>query len=231
MQGAASFLLPPTYREPVLGDLQERFSQRRASTRSLAYLVDVATTVPQVLRSQIRRTVTRGAACSTALSGDLRNRAEQLQTQVWLRNAVILVSLVPFMGAFLLNARGSWHFHESVSLAMTLGWIGPIWRVYGVRGRSTIVPASLSEIDLREFHRSEVIRQMDLGCRDFLYWSTPAALLIVYSLVVGVPGFRAGLFLLLALAMQNGAVYWTHGRERRRYQRELDRLEQEVAQA
>ncbi len=231
MQSVVSSLLPPACREPVLGDLQERFGERGAHARWLGYLGDVVTTVPQVMRSQIRRSVTRGSTCHTTLSGDLRQRAEQLQAQVWVRNVVILASVVLLIGVFLLNARGAWHFHESVSLAMTIGWIGAAWQAYGVRGRSTVVPASLSGNDLRAFHRREVIRQMDLGCREFVYWSTPAVVLILYALAVGVPDFRAGLVLLGALAMQNGVVAWTHGKERSRYQRELDRLDQEVQHA
>ena len=146
------------------------------------------------------------------------------QTLVWLRNVAILVSVVIVIGSFLLNARGAWHFHESVSLAMTIGWIGATWQSYGVRGRSTMVPTSLSWDELRAFHRRELIRQRDLGCREFVYWSVPAVILIIYGLTVAVPGFRGGVLLLGALAMQNGVVVRTHWKERSRYQRELDRL-------
>ena len=59
MQAAVSFLLPPAYRETVLGDLQERFRERGAGARWLGYLGDVVTTVPQVLGSHMRRMVTR----------------------------------------------------------------------------------------------------------------------------------------------------------------------------
>jgi hypothetical protein len=231
MQAAVSFLLPPVCRETVLGDLQERFGERGARARWLGYVGDVVTTVPQVLRSQVRRTVTRGSACAAAVPGDLRSRAEHLQTQVWIRNAVILVSVLLLIGIFLLNARGAWQFHESVSLAMTIGWIGAAWRSYFVRGRSTSVPTSLSWTELRAFHRREVRRQMDLGYRGFVYWSVPAVLLILYGLAVAVPGFRGGVMLLGAIAMQTCAIAVAHRIERSRYQRELDRLDQEVEQA
>lgn len=231
MQAAVSSLLPPACREPVLGDLQERFGERGASARWLGYVGDVVTTVPQVWRSQMRRNVTRGSVCVAAVPGDLRSRAEQLQTQVWMRNAVILVSAAILIGLFLLNARGTWHFHESVSLAMTIGWIGAAWQSYGVLGRSKVVPASLSGDELRAFHRGELIRQMNLGCRAFVYWSVPAVLLIVYALTVTVPRFRGGVMLLGAIAMQNGAVALGQRKERSRYQRELERLDQEVEQA
>ena len=72
---------------------------------------------------------------------------------------------------------------------------------------------------------------MDLGCREFVYWSVPAVLLILYALAVAVPGFRGGVMLLGALAMQNCVIAWAHRKERSRYQRELDRLDQEVEQA
>src|SRR5688500_13537845 len=85
MQAAVSSLLPPACREPVLGDLQERFGERGERARWLGYVGDVVTAVPQVLRSQMRRTVTRGSLCA-AVPGDLRSRAEHLQTQVWIRN-------------------------------------------------------------------------------------------------------------------------------------------------
>jgi hypothetical protein len=231
MQAAVSSLLPPSCREPVLGDLQERFGERGARARWLGYVGDVVTTVPQVLRSQMRRIVTGGTPCVTAVPGDLRSRAEQLQTQVWIRNAAMLFSVVIYIGSFLLNARGAWQFHESVSLAMTIGWIGAVWRLYAVRGRSTVVPASLSSNELRAFYRRELIRQRDLGCREFVYWSVSAVLLILYALAVAVPGFRGGVMLLGALAMQNCVIAWTHRLERSRYQRELDRLDQEVEQA
>jgi hypothetical protein len=110
------------------------------------------------LWSQMRRSVTRGSACAHAVPGDLRSRAEDLQTQVWIRNAAMLLSVVVVIGAFLLNARGAWKFHESVSLAMTIGWIGATWQSYVVRGRSTSVPASLSWDELRAFHRRELRR-------------------------------------------------------------------------
>jgi len=227
MQAAVSPLLPPAYREPVLGDLQERFRERGARARWLGYVVDVVTTVPHVLRSQMRRVVTGGSA----VPGDLRSRAEQHQTLVWYRNVVIFVSVVLVIGVFLLNARGAWHFNESVSLAMTIGWIGATWQAYGVRGRSTVVPTSLSWNELCAFHRRELIRQMDLGCREFVYWSVPAVLLILYALAVGVPRFRGGVMLLGALAMQNCVVAWSHRKERSRLQCEVNRLDQEVEQA
>jgi hypothetical protein len=229
MQAAVSPLLPPAYREPVLGDLQERFRERGARARWLGYVVDVVTTVPHVLRSQMRRVVTGGSA----VPGDLRSRAEQLQTLVWIRNAVILFSALILIGVFLLNARGVWHFNESVSLAMTIGWVGAAWRSYALRGRSTVVPTSLSWEELRAFHRRELTRQMDLGCCEFVYCSVPAVLLILYALAVAVPGFRvrAGVMLLGALAMQNCSVAWAHRKDRSRYQRELDRLDQDVEQA
>ena len=98
MQAAVSSLLPPACREPVLGDLQERFGERGARARWLGYVGDVVTTVPQVLRSQMRRTVTRGPLCAAAVPGDLRSRAEHLQTQVWIRNAAMLFSVLLVIG-------------------------------------------------------------------------------------------------------------------------------------
>jgi hypothetical protein len=161
MEAAVSSLLPPACRETVLGDLQERFGERGARARWLGYVGDVVTTVPQFLWSQIRRIVTRGPACAAAVPGDLRIRAEQHQTQVWIRNAVILFSVVISIGVFLL----------------------------------------------------------------------PAVLLILYSLAVAVPRFRGGVLLLGALAMQTCAIAWAHRIERSRYQRELERLDQEGGQA
>ena len=231
MQAAVSFLLPPAYRETVLGDLQERFRERGAGARWLGYVGDVVTTVPQVLGSQMRRMVTRGSLCVAAVPGDLRSRAEYLQTQVWIRNATILVSVLLVIGIFLLNARGAWQFHESVSLMMTIGWIGATWQSYAVRGRSTSVPTSLSWDELRAFHRRELRRQMDLRSRVFVYWSVPAILLILYGLAVAVPGFRGLVMLLGTLAMQNCVIAWALRNDRSRYQRELDRLDQEVEQA
>jgi hypothetical protein len=231
MQAAVSFLLPPAYRETVLGDLQERFRERGAGARWLGYVGDVVTTVPQVLGSQMRRMVTRGSLCVAAVPGDLRSRAEYLQTQVWIRNATILVSVLLVIGIFLLNARGAWQFHESVSLMMTIGWIGATWQSYAVRGRSTSVPTSLSWDELRAFHRRELRRQMDLRSRVFVYWSVPAILLILYGLAVAVPGLRGLVMLLGALAMQNCVIAWALRKDRSRYQRELDRLDQEVEQA
>jgi hypothetical protein len=231
MQAVVSSLLPPACREPVLGDLQERFGERGERARWLGYVGDVVTTVPQVLRSQMRRVVTRGPLCTAAVPGDLRSRAEQLQTQVWIRNIAMLVSVLLVIGSFLLNARGAWKFHESVSLAMTIGWIGATWQSYFVRGRSTSVPTSLCWNELRTFHRRELRRQIDVGWREFVYWSVPAVLLILYGLAVAVPGFRGGVILLGAIAMQNCVMAWARRKERSHYQRELDRLDQEVEQA
>ena len=231
MQAAVSALLPPSYREPVLGDLQERFGQRGAGARWIGYAVDVATTVPQVLRSQLRRVGTGGALCAGAVPGDLRSRAEHLQTQIWIRNVAILVSGLLVIGSFLLNAQGAWRFHESVVLAMTIGWIGATWQSYGVRGRSTSVPPSLPWDALRAFHRRELRRQMDLGWGAFVYWFVPAALLILYGLAVAALPTRSGVMLLGALVMQNCVIAWAHRFERGRYQRELDRLDQEAEPA
>ena len=72
---------------------------------------------------------------------------------------------------------------------------------------------------------------MNLGCREFVYWSVPAVLLILYRLAVAVPGFRGGVMLLGAIAMQNCVIAWGRRKERSHYQRELDRLDQEVEQA
>ena len=70
-----------------------------------------------------------------------------------------------------------------------------------------------------------------LRCWWRVNWSVPAVLLILYGLAVAVPGFRGGVMLLGAIAMQNCVIAWAHRYERGRYQRELDRLEQEVEQA
>jgi peptidoglycan/LPS O-acetylase OafA/YrhL len=223
-----SALLPPAYRETVLGDLQERFGDRGPRARTLGYMSDVVTTVPQVLLSQMRRGLMRGSACAGAVPGNLRRRAEKLQARVWIRNAVGFASVVLVAGAFLINARGPWHFQELVNLAMTLGWIGAAWQSYGVRGRSTTVPASLSWDELRAFHRRELIRQRNLGILEFVYWFVPAVCLILYALTRTVPGFRGGASLLVAIGMQIVVIASAHGIERRRLQREMDRLEQEV---
>jgi hypothetical protein len=231
MQAAVSVLLPPACREPVLGDLHERFGHRGAGARWLGYVVDVATTVPGVLWSQMRRIGTSGPQCAAGVPGDLRSRAEQLQMQIWIRNAAVLASVVLVLGCFLLNARGAWRFHESVILAMTIGWFGAVWQAYGTRGRSTSVPASLSWDELREFHRCELRRQMDLEWRAFVYWFVPVAVLILYGLAVAALPTRSGVMLLGAIVMQNCVIAWAHRYERRRYQRELDRLDQEVEPA
>src|SRR4030095_12354963 len=147
------------------------------------------------------------------------------------RKVAMFVSIVLVIGSFLLNARGEWKFHESVILAMTIGWVRAPRRSHAVRGRSTFVPASLSWNELRAFHRRELRRQMNLQWREFVYWSVPAVLLILYGLAVAVPGFRGGVMLLGAIAMQNCVIAGAHRYERSRYQRELDRLEQEVEQA
>ena len=229
MQAAVSALLPPTCREPVLGDLEERFNQRAPGRKWLGYVGDVVTTVPQVLRSQMRRIAVRGWACAVA-SGDLRCRAEQLQTRIWMRNACMILSIVLVIGAFLANARGAWHFKELVSLAMTIGWIGAAWQSYRVGGRSTGVPTSLSGAELRAFHRRELMRQMDLGAAPYCYWFVPAVLLILYAWTA-VPGFHRAAFMLAAIGMQNGAIAWAYRKERSLNQRELDRMEQEIAEA
>ncbi|HYP08719.1 MAG TPA: hypothetical protein VER03_20970 [Bryobacteraceae bacterium] len=231
LEAAVSFLLPPSCRETVLGDLQERFAEHAPSTRWLAYVADAVTTVPQVVQSRTRRTFNRGSLCAISASGDLRSRAEQHQTQVWVRNAILLVSMVFMIGIFLLNSGGDWHFHESVTLAMTIGWIGATWRSYVVRGRSTSVPASLSLRELRAFHRREILRQMKVGYREFIYWSTPAALLTLYALVAEVPDSRRWMLLLCAIVLQNVVIAWSHWMERKRYQREVERLDREAAEA
>ncbi|MBI1355702.1 MAG: hypothetical protein GC160_15290 [Acidobacteria bacterium] len=218
------------YREPVLGDLEERFQQRAPGLRWYGYVGDVATTVPQVLRSQLRRIIVRGPACAAA-AGDLRRRAEHLQTQVWLRNVALLVGSVVVIGAFLANAQGDWHFQETVHLAMTIGWVGAVWRSYGIHGRSTGVPASMSLDELREFHRRELTRQMNVGVGQFWYWSAPAAFLILYAWIAAVPDFRGAGSLLAAIVMQNCVIVWASRKERSVYQRELDPTEQGAAKA
>lgn len=230
MEAAVSLLLPPSCRETVLGDLQERFEGRQGRARWLGYVGDAITAVPQVLRGRMRRTATRQAPCVIAGSGDLRSRAEHLQTEVWVRNVIVMISVLFLIGIFVANAVGEWSFQESVSLVMTIAWTGATWRSYAVRGRSTSVPASLSRDALRAFHRQEVMRQMNIGYREFIYWSLPAALLIVYGMAV-VPGFRGGPMLLVAIVMQNLVIALAHRLERSRYERELARLDQEVQQA
>ena len=99
-------------------------------------------------------------------------------------------------------------------------------KLFGV----VLIPPAVSD-ELRAFHRRELKRQMDLGCRVFVYWSVPAVLLILYGLAAAVPGFRGGVMLLGALAMQICVIAWVHWKERSRYQRELDRLDEEAGQA
>ena len=72
---------------------------------------------------------------------------------------------------------------------------------------------------------------MDLRSRVFVYWSVPAILLILYGLAVAVPGFPGLVMLLGALAMQNCVIALALWKDRSRYKRELDRLDQEVEQA
>jgi hypothetical protein len=114
---------------------------------------------------------------------------------------------------------------------MTIGWIGATWQLYGVRGRSTSVPTSLPWDELRAFHGHELRRQMNLGWRLFVYWSVPAALLILYGMAAAALPSGAGVMLLGALVMQNCVIAWVHRYERGRYRRELDRLDQEVEPA
>jgi hypothetical protein len=225
LQAVVSALLPPAYRDIVLGDLHERFRNRGRHARRLRYMGDVVTTVPQILRIQIRRSLMRGPRHGDA---DLRSRAERFQTEVWNRNTIGLAACVLVVGAFLANARGAWHFQEFVSLAMTFGWVGAFWQSYGVRGRSTTVPASLSGDALRAFHRRELTRQRDLGFREFVYWFVPAILLVLYGLTGAIPGFRGGASLLGVIAMQIVLMAAVHEKERRRLQRELDREALEV---
>ena len=142
----------------------------------------------------------------------------------------MLFSILFVIGTFLLNARGEWRYSEWVSLAMTIGWAGAAWRSCAMRGPSTSIPTSLSQDELRVFHRGALLRQRNLGYRVFLYWSAPALLLILYGLAVGVLGFRGGLMLLGAVSMQSFLIAWVYRNERRRYERELDRLDQELRQ-
>jgi hypothetical protein len=72
---------------------------------------------------------------------------------------------------------------------------------------------------------------MNLQWREFVYWSVPAVLLILYGLAVAVPGFRGGVMLLGGNRNAELRDRMAHRYERSRYQRELDRLEQEVEQA
>lgn len=231
MEALVSSLLPPACREPVLGDLYERSLERGWRLSSLGYLGDAAATVPFVLRSQLGRIAKAMPVCSTARSGGLRGRAELLETQVWVRNASGLISSIFMAALFLLNAQGEWRFHETVSLAMTLGFIAAAWRAFGVLGRSNTVPPSLTHDELRLFLRRELSRQMRVGCREFVLGSLPAALLILYSFAITQPGFRGGVMLLAALGFQNCAIAWAQGQARRRYRRELDLLDREGAEA
>ncbi|MBL8212570.1 MAG: hypothetical protein JNK87_17780 [Bryobacterales bacterium] len=166
----------------------------------------------------------RGAS----VSANLRGRAEQLQTQIWIRNIVLLFSAVICIGAFVVNARGVWSFHETVTLAMTIGWVGAAWQSCRALGWSKVIPWSLSPEQLRAFHRRELIRHMNLGCRAFVYGSVPAIVLILYALAVGSPSFRGGPMLLGAIAMQNLVIAQTYRMERGRYRRELDLLDREA---
>lgn len=230
MEAVVSSLLPPACREPVLGDLHERFLDR-GHLSWLGYLADAVTTVPFVLRTQLRRMARAVPACAAAYSGGLRSRAEQLQTQVWVRNVSGLISSVAVTIVFLVNAQSAWRFNDTVSLAMTAGFVIAAWRCYGVLGRSRTVPVSLTHAELLAFHRRELTRQMDVGRGAFVLGSLPAVALILYSLAIPLPGFNGGPMLLAALALQNGAITWVQWLERRQLQRELDRLDEEAGPA
>jgi hypothetical protein len=149
---AAEHLLPPRYRAQVLGDLEERFRNAPPEGAARQYWTDAFSATYSILL---------GRTAVVNHRSDLRKRADAFQDSLWRRNIghsvafLLLTALVVLSGSF-----------RATRFSSVIGLLPVVVLALQARARWTLgsaqpVPPSLSDQELRQFHRAALKRHLD----------------------------------------------------------------------
>ncbi len=155
----AEHSLPPSYRGQVLGDLEERFRDAPRHP-ALHYCLDAVSAVSRVLFN--------GQHPVRLTHSDLRKRADAFQDSIWRRNIVSAVMFLLFLLPLQLVglARATAIYPRALHVLALI--LFALWlRVQWTRGGARTVPDSLSEQELRIFHRAQLIHRRDFALASF----------------------------------------------------------------
>lgn len=226
--------LPPSRREDILGDLEERY--RSSTGDSLGYLKDVARVLPRLMADRLKGGFSNWSCPLNRLSvvgasADLRIRAAVYQDYIWSRNLrAILATLILMAGVLLGSALDTrWTLPDAGGIALAIGWACGTYQLYFRRGRANCIPPGLSPEQLRSFQRKELRRQMNINWNLHLYWILPAPLfLIAYgAAIAGAEVVASGFIVLAAILLQARITAPKRRRERLEFEKELLRLDGE----
>ncbi|MEZ5398204.1 MAG: hypothetical protein R2729_00960 [Bryobacteraceae bacterium] len=195
-----AWLLPSERREPVLGDLEERFREGPPSRALPRYLFEAVTVVPAILYGQWRswfaelgvpRPVRAGSRIAT-----VRAQVQDFQREIsWgLRFYSSVCALVSMRLAWTMFTVDRW-LPRLVCLAFMAVFLFTLYQHHR-RGSARVVPEGESLPDLFAFHQRELARRRDF-LRTLWYWKiAPIALSTLSVLIVkrGVDSLPAALF-------------------------------------
>jgi len=226
--------LPPSSRENILGDLEERY-RSSDSSGSLGYFLDVARLWPRLIAAQVTRSLSTCSCLSdgvgaVGVSADLRVRTAAYQDYIWNRNfhaicgALILLAATMFASAL---ERG-WTLADAGRIGLAIGWVCGTYQLYFRQGHANSVPTGKSPDELRGFQCGELRRQMRIHWNRFVYWILPGPLfLVAYGASVRrAPVVLSGVVMLAAILLQVHITAPRRRWERVELEKELARLEQ-----
>jgi hypothetical protein len=225
MSGAVGALLPPSRREEILGDLEERYRAADPARARRQYLLDAVTLVPAVFWTGRRQWHIGGDApprllLASGLRG-VRAQVEGFQQENYCRTLFYggMIAAVAAVILWQLVWRDNWltRLYLSFIVAAQLFTVYEHYR----RGGSQTVPAGASLFSLVAFHRRALERR-----RDFLqtlwYWKMlPLALPLLTEVALGRTGVLAPVASLACFASA-----WTAARRQAgRIQQQIDELD------
>lgn len=223
--GLVGALLPPSRREPILGDLEERYRAADPARARRQYLFDAATLVPAVFWAQRHQWCLGGDApprlvLSSGPRG-VRAQVEAFQQENYCRTLFYgtMIALVAGLALWQLISRDNWlaRLYLSLILAAQLFTVHQHHR----RGGGEAVPAGASLPALVAFHRRALERRRDF-LRTLWYWKMlPLGLPILTSLALRREGMLVPIVTLACFT-----VAWTAARGQAwSVQQQIDELE------
>ena len=225
LSGLVGALLPPSRREQILGDLEERYRAADLVRARRQYLFDAVTLVPAVFWAGRHEWYIGGDAPPRLLlsSGPrgVRAQVEAFQQENYCRTLFYggMIALVATLVLWQLVSRDHWlpRLYLSFIVAVQLFTVYQHYR----RGGGETVPAGASLPSLVAFHRRALQRR-----RDFLqtlwYWKMlPLALPLLTNLALGRGSIPAPVVTVACFALA-----WTAARgQARRIRQQIDELE------
>ncbi|MEZ5355063.1 MAG: hypothetical protein R2762_20700 [Bryobacteraceae bacterium] len=207
-----AWLLPPGQREPVLGDLEERFRAAPSSRALPRYLFEAATVVPAILYTRLRSwfagigvpgRIQGGSGIATVRAQVLEFQRENSWGLRFYSSACTLVSV---RLAWKMFTSDLW-LERLVCAALITVFLFTLHQHYR-RGSARTVPEGDSLLNLVAFHRRELARRRDF-LRTLWYWKiAPIAVSTVVVLLVkrGGEGFPTALCTIGCFAFANFAA-------------------------